>query len=323
MKAIIYEKYGPPEVLKIKEIDKPEPGDDDLLIKVGTSSVTKYDCWQRSATAPTGFGLLSRLVSGPLKPKNTILGTELAGEVEAVGRNVKSFKAGDPVIGYTGMKLGAYAEYVCLSEHSAVVKKPAKTSYEEAGSVMQGALTALYFLRHGNLEKGQKILIYGASGGVGTPAVQLAKHIGAEITGTCSTSKIEMVKSLGADKIIDYKKEDFTKTGEIYDVIMDTTGMCPVLKCKKPLKPGGHYLSTTFGIPQLVRMFWFRSRTGNRLFMGTLKEEAEDMDFLCNLMDSGELKVPVDKIFPMEQAAEAHRYVESGQKSGNVVLTFQ
>ena len=323
MKAIVYEKYGPPDVLKIKEIDKPEPGDDDILIKVRTSSVTKFDCWQRSATAPTGFGLLSRLVSGPLKPKNTILGTELAGDIEAIGKNVKSFKTDDPVIGYTGMKLGAYAEYICLPEHSAVVKKPAKVSYEEAGSVMQGALTALYFLRHANLRKGQKILIYGASGGVGRPAVQLAKHMGAEVTGTCSSSKVEMVKSLGADTIIDYKKEDFTATGETYDVIVDTTGICPVLKCKKILKPGGYYLSTTFGIPQLAKMFWFRSRTGNHLFMGTLKEEAKDMMFLCNLMESGELKVPTDRIFPMEQAAEAHRYVESGQKSGNVVLAFQ
>ena len=323
MKAIVYEKYGPPDVLKIKEINKPVPGDDELLIKVRTSSVTKYDCWQRSATAPTGFGLLSRLISGPFKPRKMILGTELAGDVEAVGRNVKSYKAGDPVIGYTGMKLGAYAEYVCLPENSAVAKKPAKVSYEEAGSVMQGALTALYFLRHTNLRKGQKILIYGASGGVGIPAVQLAKHMGATVTATCSASKAEMVKSLGADKIIDYKKEDFTATGETYDVIMDTTGIYPVLKCKNLLKPGGYYLSTTFGIPQLAKMFWFRSRTGNHLFMGTLKEEAEDMDFLCNLIESGELKVLIDKVFPMEQATEAHRYVESGQKAGNVVLTFQ
>jgi NADPH:quinone reductase-like Zn-dependent oxidoreductase len=323
MKAIVYEKYGPPDILKIKEIEKPEPADNELLIKVRTSSVTKFDCWKRSATAPTGFGLLSRLVSGPFKPRNPILGTELAGDVEAVGKNVTSFKAGEPVMGYMGMKMGAHTEYVCLPEVSAVTKKPVKSSYEEAGSAMQGALTALYFLRHTNLRKGQKILIYGASGGVGIPVIQLAKHMEAEVTGTCSTSKTDIVKSLGADKIIDYKKEDFTAAGETYDVIMDTTGMCPVLKCKNLLKPDGYYLSTTFGIPQLAKMFWFRSRTGSHLFMGTLKEEAEDMDYLCGLMKSGELKVPIDKIFPMEQAAKAHRYVESGEKSGNVVLTFQ
>ncbi len=323
MKAVVYEKFGPPDVLKIKEIDRPEPGDDDVRIKVRTSSATKFDCWQRSATAPTGFGLLSRLYSGPFRPRTKILGTELAGDVEAVGRNVKSFKAGDPVIGYTGMNLGAYAEYVCLPAYSAVARKPAGVSYEEAGSVMQGALTALYFLRHGNLSKSQKVLIYGASGGVGIPAVQLAKHTGAEVTGTCSASKAEMVKSFGADKTIDYHEGDFTGTGETYDVIMDTTGKCPVLKCKDLLKPGGYYLSTTFGIPQLARMFWFRSRTGNHLFMGTLKEKAEDMAFLCELMESGILKVPIDRIFPMEQAAEAHRHVESGQKSGSVVLAFE
>jgi NADPH:quinone reductase-like Zn-dependent oxidoreductase len=322
MKAIVYEKYGPPDVLEVKEIDKPEPGDSEILIMVRTSSVTKFDCWQRSATAPTGFGLLSRMVSGPLRPKNKILGTELAGDVEAVGRNVKSFTAGEPVIGYTGMKLGAYAEYVCLPENSAVTKKHAKSSYEEAGSVMQGALTALYFLRHGNLEKGRKILIYGASGGVGTSAVQLAKNMGAEVTGVCSASKADMVKSLGAGKTIDYKKEDFTATGETYNVILDTTGNCPVLKCKNLLRPGGYYLSTTFGIPQLAKMFWFRSRTGDRLFFGRLKVTAEDMAFLCDLVDSGILKVTIDRVFPAEQAAEAHRYVESGQKSGNVVLTF-
>ena len=322
MKAIVYEKYGPPDVLKVKVIDKPEVMDDELLIRVHTSSVTKYDCWQRSATAPTGFGLLSRLYSGPFKPKRMILGTELAGEVEAIGKNVTSFNAGDQVIGCTGMSLGAYAEYVCLTENSAVVKKPAKASYEEAGSMMQGALTALYFLRNGNVGKGQKILIYGASGGVGTAAVQLAKYFEAIVTGVCSTSKTELVESLGAERTIDYKEEDFTSSGETYDVIMDTTGKCPVLKCKKLLKRGGFYLSTTFGIPQLIRMLWFKSRTGDKLFMGTLVEKAEDMAYLGELLESGELKILIDRTYPAEQAAEAHKYVESGQKAGNVVVTF-
>ncbi|MFC1991691.1 NAD(P)-dependent alcohol dehydrogenase [Chloroflexota bacterium] len=322
MKAIVYEKYGPPDVLEVKEIHKPEPKGDELLIRVRMTSVTKYDCWRRSATAPTGFGLLSRMFSGPFRPKRMILGTELAGEVEAIGKDVKLFKAGDHIIGYTGMNLGAYAEYVCLGENSAVAKKPEKASYEEAGTMMQGLLTALYFLRNGNIREGQKILIYGASGGVGNAAVQLAKHMGAEVTGVCSTSKTEMVKSLGAVKMIDYTKEDFTKVSEIYDIILDTTGKCPVLKCKQLLKKGGYYLSTTFGIPQLVKMFWFKSRTGNSLFMGTLVEKAEDMVFLGELLESGELTVLIDRTYPIEQAAEAHRYVESGKKTGNVGLNI-
>ena len=323
MKAIVYEKYGPPDVLQLKEVEKPIPKDNELLIKVHATTVTKYDCWMRSSTAPTGFGLLMRIASGLRKPKQPILGTELAGEIEAVGKDVKLFKEGDQVFADTGMSSGASVEYICLSEDKAVSIKPSNMTYEEAAAVPYGALTALFFLRKGNIQGGQKVLIYGASGGVGTAAVQLAKYFGAEVTGVCSTTKVEFVKSLGADKVIDYTKEDFTKNGQTYDVIFDTVGKSSVSGCKGSLKNNGSYLLTTFGLPKLVQILWFLMTSNKKVFMGTLKERAEDLIFLKELIESGKLKTVIDRSYPMEQIAEAHRYVESGQKKGKVVITLE
>jgi NADPH:quinone reductase-like Zn-dependent oxidoreductase len=227
MKAIVYTKYGPPDVLQLKEVEKPTPKDNEVLIRVHATTATLYDCWVRSSTAPPGFWLFSRIGSGFRTPKQPILGTELAGEIEAVGAEVTRIKVGDQVFGFSA-NLGAYAEYICMSEGSVGIK-PANMSYEEAATVPQGALTALYFLRKGNVQSGGKVLIFGASGGVGGYAVQLSKHyFGAEVTGVCSTSKIEYVKSLGADQVIDYTKEDFTKNGQTYDVILDTIGKIPL-----------------------------------------------------------------------------------------------
>jgi NADPH:quinone reductase-like Zn-dependent oxidoreductase len=320
MKAIVYEKYGPPEVLKLKEVGKPAPKDNEVLVRIHATTVTKYDCWMRSCTAPPGFKLLMRLASGRI-PKKPILGTELAGEIEAVGRDVTRLKDGDQVFGYPGMNLGAYAEYICLPE-DAVAKKPTNVSHEEAAAVLQGALTAMYFLRKTGLKPGQKILIFGASGGVGGYAVQLAKHhFGAEVTGVCSTPKLEYVKSLGADRVIDYTKEDFTQNNQVYDVIFDTVGKTSVARTKRSLKEKGWYLLTTFGLPMLLQLVWHSKVSDLNFEYGTLEEKTEDLVFIKELIEVGVTKPTIDRCYPLEQAAEAHRYVESGQKKGNVVLS--
>jgi NADPH:quinone reductase-like Zn-dependent oxidoreductase len=321
MKAIIYEKYGAPEVLKMKEVEKPTPNDNEVLIRVHATSVTLYDCWVRSCTAPPGFGFLTRLSSGIRKPKQPILGTEFAGEIEDIGKNVTLFNRGDQIFGFT-VNLGAYAEYICLPEEGALALKPKNMTYEEAAVVPQGALTALYFLRKANILKGQKILIFGASGGVGTFAVQLAKYYGAEVTGVASTQKLEMVKNLGADKVIDYKKEDFTKKGEIYDIIFDTIGKSPIKGSKRSLAKEGLYIHTTFGLLRLFRMLWLNLTSKKKAIIGVLEGKSEDLIFLKDLIETGKLTSVIDRSFPLELTAEAHRYVESGQKKGQVVINL-
>ncbi len=321
MKAIIYTKYGPPEVLQLQEVEKPTIKTNEVLIRIYTTTATLYDCWMRSSTSPAGFGLLMRIANGIRTPKQPILGTELAGEIEAVGKDVKLFKKGDQVFGYLGMSLGAYVEYICLPEDGVLAIKPANMIYEEAAAVLQGALTALFFLRKANIQSGQKVLIFGASGGVGSAAVQLAKnHFGAEVTGVCSTPKLEFVKSLGADKVIDYTKEDFTKSGEIYDIILDTIGKSSVSRGKRSLKREGVYLFTTFGLPKLFQILWLKMTSSKKAFFGTLEERTEDLIFLKELIEAEKLKSVIDRRYPLEQAAEAHKYVESGQKKGQVVI---
>ena len=320
MKAIVYEKYGPPEVLHLKDVGKPTSKDNEVLIKIYATSVTKYDCWMRSCTAPPGFGLLMRIASGR-KPKQPILGTELAGEIEAVGVDVTRLKVGDQVFGYPGMNLGAYAEYICLPEE-AVAIKPANSTYEEAAAVLQGALTALFFLRKTNIQRGQKILIFGASGGVGSYAVQLAMHhFGAEVSGVCSTPKLAFVKSLGADQVIDYTTDDFTQNGQVYDIIFDTVGKTSVSRTTRSLKEKGWYLLATFGLPLLVQLLWFSKRSSQNFEFGTLEEKTEDLIFLKDLIEAGTIKPFIDRSYPLDQTSEAHRYVETGRKIGNVVIT--
>jgi NADPH:quinone reductase-like Zn-dependent oxidoreductase len=323
IRAIVCTKYGPPEVLQLQEVEKPIPKANEVLIRNFATTVTLYDCWSRSGTAPPGFGLLMRLVAGIRKPKQPIFGTELAGEIEAVGSAVTKFKLGDQVWAYLGMNQGAYVEYICLPEDGVLTIKPTNMSYEEAAAVQQGALTALYFLRAGNIQNRQKILIFGASGGVGTFAVQLAKYFGAEVTGICSTPKLDFVKSLGADKVIDYTKEDFTKNGEMYDIILDTIGKTNVGRCKKLIKKDGFYLFTTFGLPKLLRIIWLQMVNRKKAFYGTLEERAEDLIFLKELFEAGKIKSVIDRLYSMKQAAEAHRYVETGQKKGQVVITME
>lgn len=323
MKAIVYETYGPPEVLHLNEMETPVPEDNEVLVKVQAVSVTLYDCWLRKGTGPAGFGLISRIASGFRRPKQPILGTELAGEVEAVGKDVTRFKQGDAVYGFSGT-MGAYAQYKCFPEDGMLAPMPTNMNFEEAGSVPYGALTAYFFLRHANIQPGQKVLVFGASGGVGNYAVQLAKHhFGAEVTGVCSGAKMDMVKSLGADKVIDYSKEDFTKGSETYDVIFDTISKSPFAGSKRVLKEGGYYLHATFGLLRLLQLVGLKLTSNKETGpMAELEQRPEDLDLLKQLIEDGKLKSVVDRSFPMAQAADAHRYAETGQKVGNVVITM-
>lgn len=321
MKAIVHTKYGKPDVLHIKDVTKPIPKKGEVLIKIFATTATLYDCWVRSSTAPPGFWLLSRLSSGFLKPKQPILGTELAGDVEAVGEDVTRIKVGDQVFGFAA-NLGAYANYICLPEDSVGVK-PTNMTYEEAAAVPQGALTALYFLRKGHVQIGEKVLIFGASGGVGGYAVQLAKHYwGADVTGVCSTKKVEYVKNLGADQVIDYTKEDFTKNGQTYDIIFDTVGKSSVFRSKRSLQKDGYFLFSTFGLPKLISALLLNRKSSQNVIIGLVKESSEDLILLKELIEKGKIKSVIDRRFPLEQAADAHMFVETGQKIGHVAITI-
>jgi NADPH:quinone reductase-like Zn-dependent oxidoreductase len=322
MRAIVYEEYGPPDVLQLREVEKPVPGANQVLIQVQATTVTKYDCWMRSCTAPPGFDLLMRVSSGR-KPKKPILGTELSGEVESVGPGVTRFQAGDPVFAYPGMNLGACAEYICLPEESVAIK-PANLNHEQAAAVLQGALTALFFLRKANLQPGQEILIFGASGGVGSYAVQLARHhFAAQVTGVCSPSKLGFVKSLGADRVVDYTHEDFTQNGQLYDILFDTVGKTSVSRSKKSLKKSGCYLLATFSLPMLYQLLWLSLTSSLKVVYGALNETNEDLIFIRRMIEEGVLIPVVDRCYPLEQTTEAHRYVESGSKTGSVVISVQ
>jgi NADPH:quinone reductase-like Zn-dependent oxidoreductase len=322
MKAIVYTEYGPPDVLQLKEVDKPTPKDNEVLIKVHAATVTTGDVNMRGFTfVPKGLGPLPRLAFGIRKPRKNILGTEVAGEIEAVGKDVTLFKEGDEVFGIGSSDLGAYAEYVCRPEDSPLVTKPSNLSYEEAAAVSGGGGTALYFLRDkAHIQSGQKILINGASGGVGTYAVQLAVYYGAEVTGVCSTTNLELVKSLGADKVIDYTKEDFTKNGETYDIIYDTVGKSSFSDCKSSLNENGIYLDGPGRPGAIVQMGWTSIIGGKKVFTGTPRERTEELNFLKELIETGKIRPVIDRRFPLERTAEAHRYVDKGHKKGNVVV---
>lgn len=322
MNAIIYSEYGSADVLQLKEVDKPVPCDHDVLVRIHATSVTAADINARGFVAvPKGFKILARLMFGLTKPKNQILGFELAGKIEAMGKDVTLFKAGDEVFGMAGTSYGAYAEYMCLPEKAALIKKPAGMSFEEAAVLPFGGHTALYFLREGKIQKDQKVLVYGASGSVGTAAVQLARYFRTEVTGVCGPTNQELVKSLGADKVIDYTKEDFTENGETYDIIFETVGKTTFSRCKGSLKPKGIYLAGAGGIKEMFQTMWTGIKGGKKVLAGSPPERKEDLQFLAHLFAEGKYKAVIDRSYPLEQVAEAHSYVDTGRKKGNVVIT--
>jgi len=326
MKAILHTKFGPPDELQLKEIEKPEPKDNELLIKIHATTVTSTDCNVRNFTfVPRVFQLPARLfMFGVFKPRINILGIDLAGEIEAVGKEVKRFKVGDKVFGTPGITFGAHAEYICVSEDRELAIKPTDMSWEEAAAIFLGASTALFYLRNkGNIQAGHKILIYGASGAIGTYAVQLAKYYGAEVTGVCSTTNIRMVQSLGADKVIDYTKQDYTENGETYDLVLDTVGKTSFSRCKKSLKQNGAFLPVVMGLRELIQIVWTSMTGGKRVKGGVAEVTVDDLEFFRELFEEGKIKPVIDRCYPLEQTAAAFRYVEKGHKKGNVVITLE
>jgi NADPH:quinone reductase-like Zn-dependent oxidoreductase len=330
MKAIVYTEFGPPDVLQINEVEKPAPKEDEILIRIYATSANYGDLVARNFKGissrefnmPFIFWLMSKIYFGLRKPKITILGSEFAGEVEAVGNDVKRFKRGDQVFGYPGQSMGAYAEYLCMAENGCVATKPANMNYEEAAVVPMGAIMALFLLREkGNIQNGCKVLVNGASGSIGSAAVQIAKHFGAEVTGVCSTLRMEFVKALGADHVIDYTQEDFTQNGESYDLIFDILGKSSFSRCKGSLKENGRYLLASFKMKQLFEMLWTSIFGNKKVICAIAPGSTEDLISVKELIEAGKIKAVIDKRYPLEQAAEAHRYIETGQKKGHVVIT--
>ena len=322
MKAIVYTKYGSPDVLQLVEVNKPVPKDNEMLVKIFTTTVTATECTFRK-----GKPLFARLFTGLTKPKITMLGEELTGEIETTGKDVKRFKKGDQVFGTAGPGFGANAEYKCIPENGMLAIKPTNATFEEAASCVDGFLTALPFLRDkGSIKGGEKVLINGASGSVGSAAVQIAKYFRTEVTGVCSTPNAALVKSIGADKVVDYTKEDFTKNGNTYDTIFDVVGNISFPRCKKSLTPKGIFLEASIGLgvfPHVLLTSIFGSKKAKIAATGLRppKERIKDLSLLKELMEAGKIKPVIDRTYPLEKMGDAHRYVDKGHKKGNVVIT--
>ncbi len=330
MKAVVYTEYGPPDVLHVQDVVKPAPKESEILVRVHAAPVNYGDLLARNfaSVSPGEFNmpallwLPARFAFGWNKPKKLILGSEFSGEVEAVGSAVTRFKAGDAVYGYTGEAMGAYAEFLCIGEDTAVARKPANLTHAEAASVPYGAIMALNLLKKANIQPGQKVLINGASGGIGAAAVQLAKNDGAEVTGVCGTRRMEYVRALGADNVIDYTVEDFTRNGERYDLIFDVLGRSSFGRCKESLKPGGIYLLASFKSGALMQMLRTSLGGDKKVICAFASEQPGDLDAIRELIEAGKFTAIVDRRFPAEEAAEAHRYAEGGLKQGAVVIEF-
>jgi len=330
MKAIVYHEFGSPDVLHIEEVAKPVPKDNEVLIRVHVTPVNYGDLIARNFknisardfNMPLPLMLPTRLYFGLRKPRVNILGSEFAGEVESVGKDVGRFKAGDQVMGYLGQRMGAYAEYLCMPEDGTLALKPANMTYEEAATIPYGAIMATSLLEKGNIQSGQKVLVNGASGGIGSAAVQLAKHHGAEVTGVCGAPRLDYVQALGADHVIDYAREDFTKNGEIYDLIFDVLGRSSFSRCKNSLTPNGIYLLASFKMKPLFQMLRTKLSGNQKVICAMASEKFGYLDFVRELIEEGQFKSVIDRSYPLEQAAEAHRYAESGRKKGNIVITM-
>ena len=317
MKAAVYIQYGQPAVLQVKEVEKPIPGDNEILLSVKTTAVNSGDVRLRKADP---FAV--RFIFGLIKPKINILGSVFSGEVESIGKDVKKFKVGDLVFGHTDMSFGAYAEYKCLSEDGSLALKPANITHAEAAAIPFGGVTALHFIKKAMIAAGQKVLIVGASGAVGTAAVQLAKSFGADVTGVCSTANIALVKSIGADKVIDYTQEDFTKNGETYDVIFDAVKTIAVSRSLKSLGKHGIMILSAAGMQEMLQGLWISKTSNKKVMTGIISHAAADIIFLKELIEAGKYKPVIDKTYPLEQIAEAHAYVEKGHKKGNIVINI-
>ena len=325
MKAIVLTKFGPPDVLQLKEVEKPVPKDNEVLVKIHATTIFAGDCEIRGLKVPVELKLPFLIYMSFFRPKPAILGQELAGEIEVVGKYVTKFKAGDQVFAATSLGLGAYAEYKCMPEEPGMMGgtlaiKPANLTYAEAAAVPVGGLEALHFIRKGNIQSGQKMLINGAGGSIGTMAVQLAKGRGAEVTAVDSTAKLDVLRSIGADRVIDYTQEDFTRLGQAYDVILDVVGKSSFSRSLRSLKPNGRYLLVNPGLSHRFRARWTWT-SGKQVIHGTGSQKAEDLLFLKDLIEAGKLKPVIDRRYPLERIAEAHRYVDQGRKKGNVVIT--
>lgn len=323
MKAIIYTQYGPPEVLHLAEVKRPVPRGDEVLIRVHASTVSAPDHRCRSFTVPRSFWIPARLALGVLRPRRSILGAELSGEVEETGKDVTRFKKGDQIFAATLMRFGGYAEYACLPETGVITMKPTNMTYEEAAAVPIGARAALHFLKMANIKNGQRVLVYGASGSVGTFAVQLAKYYGAEVTGVCSGPNLELVKSLGADAAVDYTKENFAAAGGVYDVVFVAVDKGYFTDCMRALKGNGIYLNATTPV-RTLQMRWAALTSGKTIVTGQHpKQDATDLIFLKGLIEDGKLRSAIDRRYPLDQIVKAHRYVDLGHKKGNVVITIE
>jgi NADPH:quinone reductase-like Zn-dependent oxidoreductase len=324
MRAVVYDRYGPPEVLRLEEVERPMPKDDEVLVKIHATTVTRSDVHTREANRRSGLAmtLVSRLVSGLRRPRQRILGREFAGEVAAVGAAVSEFAFGDHVFGLSGLTFGAHAEFMCMRESARIAHMPAGMSFEEAAPICDGALSALMCLKQADLRKGRTILIYGASGAIGTAGVQLARYFGADVTAVCSTKNLGLIGSLGADRVIDYTKEDFTKNGETYDFIFDAVGKHSFKRCKGSLKRGGKYLATD-GFRNLFLGLW-TSRIGDKkvVFQIPPRYAKQDLLFIKGLIEAGRYRAVIDRCYPLEDVIEAARYVETQKKVGNVVMTL-
>jgi NADPH:quinone reductase-like Zn-dependent oxidoreductase len=317
MKAVVYDHFGPPEVLELRDVPTPTPGDDEVLVRIRATTVTAAEADMRR-----GRPLWGRVVLGFLRPRRRMrtLGTELAGTVASLGKNVTRFRVGDEVFGFAGFSIGANAEYLRLGERASICIKPTNASFQEAAAAVDGASTALFFLRDkAGIRTGDRVLIIGASGSIGSFAVQLARHFGTDVTGVCSTKNVEFVESLGAQRVIDYTREDFTRASAAYDIVFDTAGKSSFAVCRGTLAPGGRYVATT-GLSNYLLAMWTRVGRGKRVVTGMSIDKSEALPFLRSLIEAGQLRIVIDRVYPIDEIVEAHRYVDTGRKRGNVVI---